>query len=167
MNSVFENKDFSDILKSDDENDIHCIKAGTIIIDSDGYILLVLQKNGIMSFPKGSVKFGEDLQTAAIRETLEETGLDLSAYTMDRFDIKIYHSSVYTTFIYTLPCSKDELIYNKEIEIDTLGISWIHTSTITKKFMKTIRTNKLTYNYLVENYMQKQKQKIEPKQKKE
>ena len=51
------------------------IKAGCIVINSQGQILLVGNKNGTSwAFPKGHAERGETLKEVALRETFEETG---------------------------------------------------------------------------------------------
>lgn len=52
------------------------VAAGTIILDQDGKILLVEEK-GRWGLPKGGQERGESLVETAIRETKEETGLDV------------------------------------------------------------------------------------------
>lgn len=52
---------------------------GCIVRDSRGYLLLVYGKEKI-SFPKGHRKRGETPEECAIREVLEETGIDVSEY---------------------------------------------------------------------------------------
>lgn len=52
------------------------ISCGAIII-KNGKVLLVEQNNDIISFPKGHQEKGEKRITTAIRETKEETNLDI------------------------------------------------------------------------------------------
>lgn len=49
--------------------------AGGVVIDTAGRVLLVRQRDGSWSFPKGGVREGEDPRDAAIREVAEESGL--------------------------------------------------------------------------------------------
>ncbi|WP_262364217.1 NUDIX hydrolase [Arthrobacter echini] len=55
--------------------------AATVVRDADGRFLLVLRANapsaGRWSFPGGRVEADESLEDAAVRETLEETGLHI------------------------------------------------------------------------------------------
>ncbi len=52
---------------------------GIIIYDITGKVLITKPTNGhIWSFPKGLPDEGEDFKSAAIREVLEETSLDLN-----------------------------------------------------------------------------------------
>ena len=52
------------------------ISCGAIII-KNGKVLLVEQNNDIISFPKGHQEKGENRMVTAIRETKEETNLDI------------------------------------------------------------------------------------------
>ncbi len=50
--------------------------AGCIVSDDSGNLLLI-RRNGRYDLPKGKVEPGETLRQAAIRETLEETGIQV------------------------------------------------------------------------------------------
>lgn len=58
------------------------ICVGAVVVDDAGRLLVVLRRNqpsqGCWSVPGGRVEPGETLPTAARREGLEETGLDLA-----------------------------------------------------------------------------------------
>ncbi|MCA9837921.1 MAG: NUDIX domain-containing protein [Trueperaceae bacterium] len=67
-----------------DENShipVQARSAGVVILDSDDRILLVREKiahkTDLWHIPAGSVEEGEPLEAAAIRETKEETGLEV------------------------------------------------------------------------------------------
>lgn len=51
------------------------ISAGGVVLNPRGEILLVLQRNGMWSLPKGQLVEGEKHADAARREILEETGI--------------------------------------------------------------------------------------------
>jgi 8-oxo-dGTP pyrophosphatase MutT (NUDIX family) len=54
------------------------IGAATLIIDTDGRLLLIKRSdNGCWGLPGGGVEPGEKIDMSARRETLEETGLEL------------------------------------------------------------------------------------------
>ncbi len=61
-----------------------------------GYVLnnlaqsLVIYRNGLWDLPKGRVEQGEDVETAAIREVLEETGIE-HVPTIERKLLDTYH----------------------------------------------------------------------------
>ena len=52
--------------------------VGVICIDNQGKVLLVQGSGGKWSFPKGRRKEKETAQEGALREALEEAGIDLS-----------------------------------------------------------------------------------------
>lgn len=52
--------------------------AGCIVADDEGHLLLI-HRNGRWDLPKGKVEAGETLLQAALRETLEETGVQAVA----------------------------------------------------------------------------------------
>ena len=53
-----------------------CGVVAYIVIDNEIHYLLVKQTNGFMSFPKGHVENNETEEETALRECLEETGLN-------------------------------------------------------------------------------------------
>ena len=61
------------------------IKAGCFLIDKENKMIALIhrEKQDDYSFPKGHVEQGEDIKSAAIRETAEETKRD--AIIVDKF----------------------------------------------------------------------------------
>lgn len=59
--------------------------CGAIIVNDKNQVLLVKQTLGHYSFPKGHVEFGETEEETAIRETKEETNIDIEITRKDRF----------------------------------------------------------------------------------
>jgi len=51
------------------------ISAGGVVLNPRGELLLVLQRNGVWSLPKGQVEEGEKHADAARREIMQETGI--------------------------------------------------------------------------------------------
>ncbi len=51
--------------------------CGTIIFNQDNLVLLIADLDGNWGFPKGHVKEGESEEETALRETKEETNLDV------------------------------------------------------------------------------------------
>ncbi len=68
------------------------IGCGVVVFDEQDRLLLVIEGGGPTpgqwSFPAGKLEFGETIQSAAIRETQEETGLRVSLQNL----VGIYHS---------------------------------------------------------------------------
>lgn len=63
--------------------------AGCIVSDGEGNMLLIC-RNGRWDLPKGKVEPGETLAQAALRETLEESGIECTIAPGSR-PIKTYH----------------------------------------------------------------------------
>lgn len=52
--------------------------ASAVVTDANGAILLQLRAdNGLWALPGGTMQLGESIATTAVRETKEETGLDI------------------------------------------------------------------------------------------
>ena len=49
--------------------------AGGIVHNAEGQILMIFRL-GVWDFPKGKVEQGEEIEKAAVREVLEETGME-------------------------------------------------------------------------------------------
>ena len=63
----------------------HEKSCGCIVIDGDK-VLLIQQSKGHWGFPKGHVEEGETEEQTAIRETKEETNIDVEVDTQRRFE---------------------------------------------------------------------------------
>ena len=64
--------------------------AGCVVSDPEGNILLI-RRNGRWDLPKGKVEAGETLCQAALRETLEETGIHVHLADTRLAPLKTYH----------------------------------------------------------------------------
>ena len=60
-------------------------KSCGAIIFNEGKVLVVKQTSGFYGFPKGHVEIGETEKETAIRETKEETGLDIKIISDKRY----------------------------------------------------------------------------------
>ncbi len=99
------------------------IKAGVVLLDKDGYALLIHQKhNSIWSLPRGSVKVGESIYDGACRKMLEESSIDVKGlpvkqtihFKMNRTVMnnqvaKPYKVTEITHYVIQLTKSRDEL----------------------------------------------------------
>lgn len=76
--------------------------CGTIIIDNNK-VLLIQQKQGFYEFPKGHVEGNEIEVETAIRETKEETNLDVVVDESKRFEISyIVNDNIDKNVVYFL-----------------------------------------------------------------
>lgn len=101
----------------------HEKSCGSIIID-DGKVLLVFQNNDTIGFPKGHVEGNETEEETAIRETKEETNLDVSIDKNLRFVTNyIVNNDVYKTVVYFVSkkLSSDVIKQDEEIK----DIKWV------------------------------------------
>ena len=59
--------------------------CGIIVFDDKDKVLLIKHNGGHISFPKGHVEEGETSKETAIRETLEETGIEAKIISDDYY----------------------------------------------------------------------------------
>lgn len=93
------------------ENAKRADSAGLAIVLANSEILLVHPTNGswtkaVMSIPKGKMEEGEDIVTAAIRETFEETGIRVSPDRLEReiFSAEVWSGTKFMNHIHYLIC---------------------------------------------------------------
>jgi len=127
-------------------NNIKTKKGGSIIFDKDDNVLLIQQaKNGIWSFPKGSLKNGETIYDAVLRETLEEAGFNISSYD----PIGIYkineYASTFTFLIFKIDKPKEKI--DIKLTEDNKAFIWIPFNPFPKEFFKKNKVNKITRLY--------------------
>lgn len=70
------------------------ITAGGLVINNNNKVLFIYRKNK-WDLPKGKLDDGENLEEAAIREVVEETGLDINKLSI----IKPLLSTGYRSFV--------------------------------------------------------------------
>ena len=108
--------------------------CGAVII-KDGKVLLAKQKNGIYSFPKGHVEKNETEIETAVRETREETGLNVVASQNWRFTLHYIVDGINTDkevvlFLAKILGSEDFLRQEEEIET----IEWVDFDDVNNYF---------------------------------
>ena len=98
-------------------------KAGAFIYDpSISKVLMVQSKGNLWGSPKGTVKQGESDVDCAIREVKEETGLDVSQETFERY-VNIKNKA---TYFYMEMSICDVNIQDELEDNDANGIGWIN-----------------------------------------
>ena len=65
------------------------VRAAGCVVTDDGGNMLLIRRNGRWDLPKGKVEAGETLREAAMRETLEETGVKVE--NVQSVPVKTYH----------------------------------------------------------------------------
>lgn len=123
------------------------ITAGVIIRNDKGQILgcIPFGKGEIFDIPKGHVDDGEDLYSAAIREVLEETSIELrnsDIHFLGQFQYNkykdlalFYHRGNYD--VTKLSCSSLFTFYGREVP-EMIGYKWIDIKDIEKSFYKSL-----------------------------
>jgi 8-oxo-dGTP pyrophosphatase MutT (NUDIX family) len=129
-------------------------KAGCIVFYQNRILLVKQRSSGKWGFPKGTVKKGESLEDAAIRETLEETGIKLfkwDLYKRFRYSDSYYYLTVLRSSpLISLQLS--ELVDYKWVDPRevTLNTS-IYASRIIKKLLCFMEERKTTFKILACN----------------
>ena len=97
--------------------------CGTIIIDDDK-VLIIIQKQGFYGFPKGHMEENETEIETAIRETKEETNLDVLIYETKRYSVNYkVNNKINKEVIYYLAKPITKNIKKQESEINE--ILWV------------------------------------------
>ena len=123
-------------------------RSGTIIIDNTSSKVLLVKEKGclnIWSYPKGKIEINESFLDCAIRETKEETNLDIRKYidpkkvlNVHKKKSKLYHFKLYdksNKYINSL----NKKIINSEIK----EIKWF--------YFKDINSNNRMFNSYIRN----------------
>lgn len=100
------------------------IKSCGCIVINDGKVLLIKQHQGFYGFPKGHMEKNETEIETALRETKEETGIDVILDKEKRFEISYYtRKNNFKTVVYFLAHPKNIEIKIQEDEI--LEAKWV------------------------------------------
>jgi 8-oxo-dGTP pyrophosphatase MutT (NUDIX family) len=98
--------------------------AGVICVDNKSRVLVVQGIGGMWSFPKGRRKTKETMYQAAVREALEEAGIDLSKRTVNA-KINLRYGTYY---LYTFKRTFDQIALEKpKTPEEVKDIRWIDT----------------------------------------
>lgn len=105
-------------------DNFHC---GTIIICRNRFLLVKGRESGKWSFPKGHIKQGETCFETAIRETIEETSIDLTKLRPKKF--WVWSLKYHRYFIYEFwERPREKIADEREIE----DIGWFDIDNIEK-----------------------------------
>ena len=105
--------------------------CGAIIVNDKKQVLLVKQTLGHYSFPKGHVEAGETEEETAIRETKEETNIDIEITSKDRFIVNYnVRDNINKDVIYFIakPISFDA----KPQETEVAQVLWVDIDDVAK-----------------------------------
>ncbi len=97
--------------------------CGTIIIDDDK-VLIIKQKQGFYGFPKGHMEKNETEVETAIRETKEETNIDVLIDETKRYSLNyVIDNKIDKEVVYYLAKPLNKNIIKQESEIN--DILWV------------------------------------------
>ena len=97
--------------------------CGTIIIDDDK-VLIIKQKQGFYGFPKGHIEKNETEVETAIRETKEETNIDVLIDETKRYSLNyVIDNKIDKEVVYYLAKPLNKNIIKQESEIN--DILWV------------------------------------------
>lgn len=97
--------------------------CGTIIID-DNKVLIIKQKQGFYGFPKGHMEKNETEVETAIRETKEETNIDVLTDETKRYSLNyVIDNKIDKEVVYYLAKPINKNIIKQESEIN--DILWV------------------------------------------
>lgn len=99
--------------------------CGTIVIN-DNKVLVIQQKQGFWGFPKGHMEQGENEIQTAIRETKEETNLDVIIEDKTRFCLTYFieDKNIHKEVVYFVAKVDGKVDIKPQIE-EINGIVWI------------------------------------------
>ena len=104
--------------------------CGTIVIN-DNKVLVIRQKQGFWGFPKGHIEEGESEIQTAIRETKEETNLDVIIEDKTRFCLTyvIEDKNIHKEVVYFVAKVDGKVDIKPQIE-EINGIVWIEIAKV-------------------------------------
>lgn len=98
--------------------------CGTIIVDKGKVLLVKQKKSGAFNFPKGHMDDSETEIETAIRETKEETNLDVEVDSSKRFEMSFIQSEgINKVVVYYIATLNSCCIKKQESEIS--DIIWV------------------------------------------
>jgi len=129
--------------------------CGCIIIENNK-VLLIKQVDGHISFPKGHVENNETEEETAIRETLEETGLNVEIIDGYRYTQNyVVKENIPKEVVFFLAKIKDGELIKQESEISEIGfyniddalniITYDDTKKVLKDLINDLDKTKKTY----------------------
>jgi len=113
-------------------------KAGAFLYDKNK-ILLIQSRGNLWGPPKGTINPNETTQQCAVREVLEETGIDITSQCFDNF-FKIKN----TTYFYIKIKHSEVFIQNNTQDNDATGIAWVNISCLNSLILD--KKIKITYH---------------------
>jgi 8-oxo-dGTP diphosphatase len=101
--------------------------VGVVVVDGEGRLLLVRRgrepSRGLWSIPGGRVEAGESLETAAVREAHEETGLTVVlGAVLGRIDLAGVGSDVYDVTDFAATVDGDDVPRAGD---DAIDVRWV------------------------------------------
>lgn len=123
----------------------HRSKSGAIIVDNNNNILITQSYNRLWGIPKGSKEFHESLNVTCVRETKEETGIDISSYKLDSFYSFFMNKSFYKIFYVQLNIKGPSTKNPTDLTSESTGCGWIKLECLYNLYIqKVIKLNFIT-----------------------
>ena len=108
--------------------------AGGLVCNRSHHILLMF-KRGKWDMPKGRVEEGHSLETSALREVQEETGLSMSKLTVQGKLVSTWHTTQHQnikymkkTHWYLMQYDGDDDDTDPQVEEGIIECRWVHLS---------------------------------------
>lgn len=100
--------------------------AGVLIIHENSLLLVKVVGSGVYSLPKGKSNAGETLEETAVREVLEETGIDLRGVVDDR----TANVNVHKTKLFIVETDEEIKKFSGYNSNEIIDIKWFNFSQI-------------------------------------
>ena len=114
-----------------ESKDVFC--CGTFTIDNNKVLMIKHKNGGHWAFPKGHMEDKESKQQTAIRETREETGIDVEIisdiYFEDNYFIERYNENKFVTYFIAKPKNTN---YRKQ-QTEIQEVEWVNIADALEK----------------------------------
>lgn len=146
MRLIFESQEYI--------NDKSCkSKSGILILDSYNRILLSQSYNYFWGIPKGTIEPLETSLKTCIRETKEETGIDISLCNFEQKNPHLFFikETLYIIHVLRLNDKGPECINPSDLNSESTGCGWVNINCL----FKMVSRKKLKLNFVTKQVLEK------------